>query len=113
MMLQNGLNKIRDLHAANIDKGWMGTDGSTVEETQTGLQSGESDSKLAVTITSQDKMNVINYTCDKDTAIGNTYREFAVILDGTVEYLRVTFTGIAHAANDDIVVRQSIFYRNP
>lgn len=112
-MLNVGLNKIRDLHASNIDKAWMGTDGSAIDVTQTGLQSGVSASKIAVTVTQSLKTNVINYILDAATATGNTYREFACILDGDTEYNRVTFTGIEHTSSDDIVVRQSIFYRNP
>ena len=108
-----GLNKLRDLHKDNIDKAWVGTDGSAVTESQTGLQSGVSATKIATTITQSDKTNVVNYTLPSTTGTGNTYREFAVIKDGTVEYNRVTFTGISHTANDDIVFRQTFVYRNP
>ena len=112
-MLLVGLNQIRDLHSAGIDKAHMGTDGSAVTEAQTGLQTAVVASKLAVTITSSDKTNVINYTLPSTAGTGSTYREFAVIKDGTVEFNRVTFTGVAHTANEDIVIRQTFFYRNP
>ena len=112
-MLLTGLNQIRDLHAANIDKAWMGTDSTAVTEAQTGLQAGVAASKLAVTITSADKTNVVNYTLPSTTGTGSTYREFSAILDGTVEYNRVVFTGLAHTSTDDIIVRQTFFYRNP
>ena len=108
-----GLNKIRDLHKDSIDKAQMGTDGSTVTEAQTGLQTAVAASKLDVTITQSDKTNVINYTLPSTTGTGNTYREFAVIDDGTVVYNRITFTGIDHTSSDDIVVRQTFVYRNP
>lgn len=113
MMLGIGLNKIRDLHSANIDKSWMGTDGSAVSESQTGLQAGVVASKQTVIITSTDKTNVINYLLPSTAGTGNTYREFAVIKDGVVEYNRVTFTGVEHTTADDIVVKQTIFYKNP
>jgi len=112
-MLGVGLNKIRDLHATNIDKAWMGTDGSAVTEAQTDLQAGVVASKQIVTVTSTDKTNVVNYTLPSTAGTGSTYREFAVIKDGVVAYNRVTFTGAEHTAADDIVVRQTIFYRNP
>jgi len=111
--LKNGLNRIRDLHADDIDKAWVGTDGTAVAESDTGLIAGVSASKLAVTISSTDKTNVINYTLPSTTATGNTYREFAVIKDGTVEYNRIVFTGLEHTTTDDIIVRQTFFYRNP
>lgn len=112
-MLKVGLNQIRDLHDTDLDKGWMGTDGSAATESQTGLQSGVAATKETVTVTQADKTNVVEYTLESDTGTGNTYREFAVIKDGVVEYNRTTFTGIAHTANDDVVVRQTFFYKNP
>jgi hypothetical protein len=113
VILTVGLNTIRDLHSATIDKGWLGTDSTAVSESQTGLQAGVAASKLAVTITAEDKTNVVEYTLPSATAAGNTFREFAAIDDGTVEYSRDVFTGIEHTANDDIVVRKTFFYRNP
>lgn len=112
-ILDIGLNKIRDLHDSNIDKCWMGTDGSAVTASQTTLVAGVSASKIANTSTTADKTLVINYTLLSTVATGNTFREFAVILDGDTEYTRVTLTGIAHTSTDDIVVRQTFFYRNP
>lgn len=114
VMLIVGLNNIRDSHNTSIDKAYMGTDGSAVAETQTALQAGVAASKQDVTTdASSDKTLVVNYTLPSTAATGNTYREFAVIGDGTVEYNRVTFTGVAHTSSDDIVVRTSFFYRNP
>lgn len=112
-ILKVGLNEIRDLHKDNIDKAWMGTDGSTVNEAQTGLQSGVSATKIDVTTSQSDKTNVVNYTLPTTSGVGNTYREFAIIKDGVVEYNRIPFTGIEHTANDDIVVQLTVFYRNP
>jgi len=112
-LLTVGLNKIRDLHQANIDKAWMGTSGTAVAESQTGLQSGVAASKEDVTMTTSDKTLVVNYTLPSTAATGNTFREFAFTLDGDTEYNRVTFTGIAHTSNEDIIVRQTTFYRNP
>ena len=111
-VLDVGLNKIRDLHASNIDKAWVGTDGSAVSSSQTGLQAGVAASKVSVSITKSDKTNVVNYTLNSATATGNTFREFAAILDGDTEYNRVTFTGIEHTSSDEIVVRQTFFYKN-
>ena len=112
-MLKVGLNAVRDAHSADIDKAWMGTDGTAPAESQTGLQSGTAATKLAVTIVATDKTNTVSYTLPSTTGTGSTYREFAVIDDGTVEYNRVTFTGIAHTAAEDIIVRQTFFYKNP
>lgn len=112
-MLDVGLNEIRDLHAANIDKAWMGLSGTVVDESQTGLIDGVTASKVAATVVKSDRTNVVTYTLGSGSATANTYREFAVMLDGTVEYNRTTFTGEEHTSNDDIVVRQTFFYKNP
>jgi len=112
--LRTGLNKIRDIHKANIDKGWVGTAGTTVDESQTGLQYGVAATKQSATIdNAADKTNVVEYTLPSTVGTATTYREFSFILDGTVEYNRVTFTGVEHTTNEDVVIRQTIFYRNP
>ena len=112
MLLSVGLNAIRTAHAALIDKGWVGTSSTAVAESQTGLQAGVSATKIAATKTTADKTLVVEYTLPTTTGTGSTYREFAVIQDGTVEFNRVVFTGIAHTANDDIIVRQTFYYKN-
>jgi len=111
--LQNGINRTRDLVKNDIDKAWVGTSGAAFVETQTGLQTGVAATKIAVTISQSDKTNVINYTLPSTTGTGNTYREFAVIKDGVVEYNRVLVTGLEHTANEDLIFRQTFFYKNP
>jgi len=112
-LLLVGLNKIRDLHKDNIDKAWVGTATTAVLESQTGLQNGVAATKLAATTdNSADKTNVVEYTLPSTVGTATTYREFSFILDGTVEYNRVLFTGIEHTENEDVVFRQTIFYRN-
>ena len=59
-MLLVGLNAIRDLVDATIDKCQMGTDGSVVTEAQTDLQTAVAASKLDNTSTTMDKNLVIN-----------------------------------------------------
>lgn len=113
VMLKEGLNRIRDLHGDDIDYGQLGTDSTAVSESQTGLQTAVAASKIAVTVTTADKTNVVSYTCPSTAATGNTFREFVTMKDGTTDYNRTVFTGIAHTANDDVVVRQTFFYRNP
>jgi len=114
VMLQNGLNRIRDLHATDIDYAWMGTSGTAAAESQTGLIAPVVASKVVTTYVSTDKQNVFNYTLVSTSGTGQTYREFAIMhASGTIEQSRVTFTGLEHTEADDIVVRQTIFYRNP
>lgn len=113
VMLLVGLNRIRDLHSTDLNKGWLGSDGTAVSESQTGLITGIAATKLTVTVTQADRTNTINYTCPSTVSVGSTFREFAVIKDGTVEYNRVVFTSYAHTANDDVIIRQTFYYKNP
>lgn len=113
VMLKVGLNRIRDLHSDDIDKGYVGTDGTAATESQTALQAGVSATKLAIAVATADKVATFTYTLTSGVGTGNTYREFALIKDGTVEYNRVVFTGEAHTANDDMIITQSVYYDNP
>lgn len=113
VMLKEGLNSIRDLHAGAITSAQMGTDGTAPSESQTGLQFPITASLLAATVTKEDKTNVVNYTLDSTVATTFTMREFELTESDGTSQNRVTFTGIEHTDNEDIVVRQTIFYRNP
>lgn len=110
-MLNTGLNKIRDLHKANIDKAWLGTDSTAYSESQTGLISGVSATKKDVVITSSDKTNMVEYTLTSAYGTGNTYREFSVIKDGVVEYNRVVTTGLQHTSSEDIIIQTVFTYK--
>ena len=114
VVLLGGLNDIRDLHRAQVDKGELGTDGTAPNESQTDLVAGVGATELAVTITSADKTNVFSYVLLSGVGAGNTYREFKIedSVNG-VNYDRCTFTGVAHTANDDLIVKKTWFYRNP
>lgn len=114
MILLEGLNRIRDLHYTDVDKAQLGTDGTAPAESQTGLITAVAATKLAVAKTQSEKTNIFSYTLPSTTGTGSTYREFEIMSDAnSVDYNRVTFTGIAHTANDDLVFTQTISYLNP
>jgi len=80
------------------------------------LINGIRSSILAVTLTTASQTNVIEYTLLSTIATAQTIREFATInSDGTtsVEFNRRTFTGVLHTDNDDVILRQTFYYRNP
>lgn len=115
VILQEGLNRIRDLHSIDTTECWMGTSGSAVVESQTGLQSGVSVSKQTITITAADKVNTFEYILPSTAGTSTIYRESGLIggTAGTADCNRNTFTGEEHTENDDIIIKQTIFYRNP
>lgn len=116
MMVQGGLNKIRDLHYAAVTAGWMGTSGSALAESQTNLQSGVKVTVSAITKSQADKSNSISYTLMSSAGTARTYREFgSVLVVGTTAtttvYDRNIFTGIYHSSNDEVIVTKSYYYR--
>jgi len=112
MILQEGHNRIRDLHTTDLTNGIMGTASTTVVETQTGLQAPVSASEIALTKTNATKTTTISYTLLSTTGTGVTYREFGTNDGSTTDYDRVIFTGIEHTSADDIVIRKSYYYEN-
>jgi len=114
VILLEGLNQVRDLHGAVMEKFQLGTDGTAATETQTALQAAVAATKLTPTVTATKKTNTLNYTLPSTTGTGNTYREGGAIdATNSVDIDRVTFTGIAHTAASDIVIRKTYYYRNP
>lgn len=111
-MLLEGLNKIRDLHSADIVNGKMGTAGTVVAESQTGLQAPIAASEIAVTTTTADKTTTVSYTLPSTTGTGYTYREFGTNDGSTTNYDRVVFTGVEHTSTDDIVIQKVYYYEN-
>jgi hypothetical protein len=113
MILEEGLNRIRDLHSTDIENGVMGTASTTVVETQTGLQSPVAASELAVIKTTSNKTTSVSYTLPSTTGTGFTYREFGVRNDtDSIDFDRVIFTGIEHTIADDVVIRKTYYYEN-
>jgi len=113
VMLQEGLNDIRDQHSSRMTSFILGTDGTVADETQTGLQSPTAATEIAPTITTTLKTNTLAYTLPSTTGTGATYREGGARNDGSsIDFDRVTWTGIAHTEADDINVRKIYYYRN-
>ena len=109
-ILTQGINKIRDLHFTDADNGILGTDGTASAVTQTGLITGVAASEKALTKTKGNKSNQFTYRLDSATATGNTFREFATRNADDLAYDRAVFPGVAHTANDEIVIIKTYFY---
>ena len=110
-IFNQGFNKFRDLHHDDIDTGILGTDGTAFAATQTALQTAVSATEKTVIKTKSDKSNQFRHRLDSSTGTGNTYREFATRNSDDLDYDRVVFPGIAHTANDEIVIIKTYFYK--
>ena len=110
-MLNQGLNQLRDLHYTDLDTGEMGTSGTAVAVTQTGLQVPISASEVTLTKTKAERANQVNYLLNSTTATGNTFREVTFQNSSDLEYDRGVFPGLAHTTSNEIVVIKTYNYR--
>jgi hypothetical protein len=99
------------LHFDDADNGVLGTDGSSVSSTQTGLQAEISASEKSLVKTKGSRSNQFSYRLDSTTATGETYREFATRNADDLAYDRAVFPGVAHTENDEIVIIKTYFYK--
>lgn len=111
VFLNQGINRIRDLHHDDLDTGISGTDGTAVATTQTGLQNGVPATELTLTKTKSDKSLQTSYRIPSTVGTGNTYREYCDRNSSDTDLTRVVFPGVAHTANDEIVIVKNYEYR--
>jgi hypothetical protein len=113
VILKIGLNRIRDLHYADVDKGELGTDGTVAYETDTGLITPVAATQSVLTKVSSDVTNTFTYTLLSSAATNQTFREFTTMNSASsINYDRITFTGILHTDNDVITLTKIYVYRN-
>src|SRR3990167_6662896 len=113
-LLIEGINRIRDLISADIDKGQLGTGTSVSTEEDTGLQTADATTNLTITKTSASKQVNFVYTLPSTGGTTTTYREFELRKDATpVNYDRIGFTGISFITNgtEEITVTKRYFIR--
>ena len=114
MILNEGLNRIRDLIDTDIDVGQLGT-GTTLETpTQTGLVSSISDSSgsgSSVSTTKTSRQFVKQYTANSGIGNTNTVTEFAFRRSTSpiTDFNRVTFVGVTKNNTIDIRIKTRFF----
>ena len=109
VILNNGLQKLRDLHYDDVTEVDFGDDGSAVVVTQTGVQSEISGATgLSITKTKGSFSNQFTAELDSSMATG-TVRENSYG-NGTISYDRSVQPGVAHTANDSIIVIKGYVY---
>lgn len=91
-----GLNRIRDLVIADIDKGQLGTGTNASSEDDTSLQTEDATTLLSITSSSASKQINFTYLLPSTGGSTTTYTEFELQKSSTpVHYDRVVFTGLA------------------
>ena len=112
-MLDEGLNRVRDLINADIDKGQLGTGTTASAPTDTGLETADASTLLALTSqTTADKMIKFTYTLPNTGGTTTTYTEFELQESGTpTNYDRIVFTGLPFTSggSEDIIIIKKYF----
>lgn len=106
MIIQTGLDQIRDLIAADFDKGQLGTDGTAVSLSDTALGSAISGTDISLVTSTFHNGIKISYDTLTGNGSGNSAREWtAVNGDGTpITLLRSVFPTIDIESNTIIEV---------
>ncbi len=77
MIVDEGLNKTRDLVSSGLSSGENGSDGTLPTISDTDCISPIADTELTLTSkTSTDKMITVQHDIDSTTANGNTFKEY-------------------------------------
>lgn len=110
-ILDQGLNRIRDIHRTDITFAQSGTDASIISTAGTGLRS-----PIAVTSATPAKKfgaftNQFTHTIPSTTGTGETYRETIFGSTGSLAHTLDVYPGVLHTANNEIVVVKTMFYR--
>lgn len=109
-LLNNGLNKIRDLTSDEVTGIILGT-GTVIESaTDTGLNSPIGTTFGAVSTTKTDRKATYSYTLNSVQGTGFTYAELGVEMTGTVYLNRVTFFPLTKNANEEFNFESSTFF---
>lgn len=114
-MLKTGLNRVRDLVAADIDRGELGTSGTAPKSTDTDLGTADANSIATLSITKADKQVNANYTLVSTSGSTGTYKEYKNYNNSTSSnYDRIVFTGIGFTTNgtEDLKVTKRYFIQS-
>lgn len=78
IILNQGINKIRDYIYDKLNEGQLGSDGTAVTTSDTGLGSAISGTLKTLTLTKNDKSLKIEYITNAGDGSGSSAREFVI-----------------------------------
>lgn len=113
VMLQLGLNRVRDLVNADVGYGILGTSSAATSELNTGLGTADLLSQATTVNTSTNKALTIEYALLSTEGTTTTYNEFALYGNGTaIPMSRITMTGISFTTDgsQDIVITVPYYF---
>jgi hypothetical protein len=112
VILNEGLNRIRDLIDTDITKGTLGTSGTAAAVTDTDLIAKDVSTEFTVTKQVSDKQIQFDYGLNSTSGTSTTYREFK-LHNASYDYDRIVFTGIAWTKNgsEEISITKKYFIK--
>lgn len=114
-ILNEGLNRVRDLVSDDIDKGQLGTDGTASTPSDTGLITADATTLLALTQSKTDKLIKFIYTLPSTGGTTTTYKEFEHQESATpTNYDRIVFTGVSFTTGGtkDLIFTRKYFFKS-
>lgn len=115
-MLLEGINKVRDLIYDDIDKGQLGEGGTASNESDTGLETADATTLLALDSKSKTSKTIkFDYVLPSTGGSSTTYKEFELQESTTpTNYDRVVFTGVAFVNNgtENLIISKKYFIRS-
>lgn len=115
VILLEALNAIRDFVDESIDKGQLGTDGTSAAQSDTGLVSADATTLLILDSTTvTDRQLKFEYVLPSTGGTSTTYREFELQDSvNSVNFDRIIFTGIGFTSGgtEDINISKRYFFK--
>jgi hypothetical protein len=115
VLLDVGLQDIRDYVYDQIDYCQLGTDGTAVATTDTDLGTADANTDYALTAKSKSGNAIrFEYTLGSTNGTTTTYKEFKLYNNsGSINYTRDVMTGISFTTggSEDIIITSRLFLR--
>lgn len=114
VIIDTGLNRVRDLINTDIDRGQLGTGTTGAYTTDTDLEAKDSNTIISPDVTVTDKQLTWTYTLPTTSGTNATYSEFKLFSTAnSYNYDRMVFTGVnfTWAGNEEIVISKKYFIR--
>lgn len=110
VLLDNELNRIRNLFNDDVSTGLLGTGTVTEAATDTGLLFPDATSESAVTKEIADKQATYTYELNSVAAVGTTFGEFGLKTGVGTTVNRVTFFPLTKELNEEWNFETTIFF---
>ena len=95
VILDEGLNKMRDLLNTNLTKGQNGTGTGTADEEDTGLETAIGETFLTLTKSKSDKILTTTHSLSTTVGNGNNFTEFENQFSTGESMIRIRHTAIS------------------